>query len=110
MNRVVLSAAFILAAVASAQEARLSGTVSDTSGAAVPSVNISALQLDRRVTFQTQTGPEGRFLLPKLPIGTYQIKAEHQGFKTAIQDGIALTTAADVLLNLTLGGGASRSR
>ena len=60
------------------------------------------MQGERQLTFQTQSDPDGRFLFPKLPIGTYQIKAEHQGFKTAVKDGISLTTAADVLLNLTL--------
>lgn len=102
MNRIVLSISFVFAAVVSAQEARLSGTISDSSGAAVPTVNITAVQVERHVSFQTQTDAEGRYLLPRLPIGTYQIKAEHQGFKTAVKDGVALTTAADILLNLTL--------
>src|SRR5215204_5434554 len=61
MNRIVLSTSFVLAAVVSAQEARLSGTVSDSSGAAVPTVNISAVQVERQVSFQTQTDAEGRY-------------------------------------------------
>jgi len=77
MNRVVVLAALVWVTLASAQEARLSGTISDSSGGAIPSVNVVAMQGERQLTFQTQSDPDGRFLFPKLPIGTYQIKAGH---------------------------------
>ncbi len=92
----------ILAGLAVGQEARLSGTVADPSGASIPSVAVTATQGERQVVFQAQTDAEGRYLFPKLPIGSYQIRAEHQGFKTAVRDGITLTTSADISLNLVL--------
>ncbi|MFN0106938.1 MAG: TonB-dependent receptor domain-containing protein [Bryobacteraceae bacterium] len=92
----------IFPALAVAQEARLSGSVSDTSGASIPSVALTATQGERQVVFQTQTDVEGRYLFPKLPIGSYRIRAEHQGFKTAVREGITLTTSADISLNLVL--------
>ncbi|HYI94036.1 MAG TPA: carboxypeptidase-like regulatory domain-containing protein [Bryobacteraceae bacterium] len=92
----------ILAELAIGQEARLSGTITDPSGASIPSVAVKATQGERQVIFQAQTDDEGRYLFPKLPIGSYQIRAEHQGFKTAVRDGITLTTSADISLNLLL--------
>ncbi|MBS1826187.1 MAG: TonB-dependent receptor [Acidobacteria bacterium] len=97
-----ISVWILFASLASAQEARLSGTVTDSTGAILPNVAIQAVLTDRQTTFQTQSDTEGRYLLPRLPIGNYQIKAELQGFKTAVKDGLSLTTNAEILLNLVL--------
>jgi hypothetical protein len=56
-------------AVGYAQEARLNGTVSDPSGAAVANVRIVANQAERNLPFETITDSEGRYLFPRLPIG-----------------------------------------
>lgn len=85
-----------------AQEARLNGTVSDPSGAAVANVRIVANQAERNLPFETVTDSEGRYLFPRLPIGAYAIRAEQSGFKTFIQSDLNLTTNADALLNITL--------
>ena len=61
----------LLAAQAQAQEAALTGTVTDPSGAAVVGVDVTATQVERNVTFKTKSGPDGRYLLPRLPIGPY---------------------------------------
>ena len=52
----------ILAGLAVGQEARLSGTVADPSGASIPSVAVTATQGERQVIFQAQTDDEGRYL------------------------------------------------
>ncbi|MEO7652111.1 MAG: carboxypeptidase-like regulatory domain-containing protein, partial [Bryobacteraceae bacterium] len=60
------------AATLFAQEARLTGTVTDPSGSILPAVAISATQTERNLTFSAVTNTEGRYLFPRLPIGNYR--------------------------------------
>lgn len=85
-----------------AQEARLTGTVSDPSGASISSARITATQQERNLPFQATTDGEGRYLFPRLPIGSYVVRAEQSGFKAFVQSSLNLTTNADALLNITL--------
>lgn len=89
-----------------AQEARLTGTVTDSSGAVLSEVAITATQTRQNITATTKTNTEGRFQFPRLAIGPYEIKAEFAGFKTSNQSGIELTTNADSLLNIIMQVGA----
>jgi hypothetical protein len=90
------------AAAVHAQEARLNGTITDRTGAILVNVAVTATQAERNVAFSTTTGPEGRYLFPRLPIGTYTVKAEHAGFKAFTQSDITLTTNNDALLNIRM--------
>ena len=92
----------LLAAGAFAQEARLSGTATDASGGAVVNVRITLTQLERNLRFEAISSGDGRFVLPRLPIGSYRIQAEAPGFKQYVKDGVDLTTNADVLLNIAM--------
>lgn len=85
-----------------AQEARLTGTVSDPSGASIGGAKVVATQAERNVSFEAATDPEGRYLFPRLPIGSYTVRAEQSGFKAFVQSDLNLTTNADALLNITL--------
>ncbi len=85
-----------------AQEARLSGTVSDSSGSILPGTQVTATQSERALTFQAISGGDGRFVFARLPTGTYNIRAEVTGFKIYLQPDLELTTNADVLLNVTM--------
>src|SRR6478752_2135191 len=87
-------------AILSAQEGRLSGTVTDSTGAVVPGVMITATQTTQNISFTAKSGPEGLYSFPRLPIGPYNIKAEFSGFKTFLQSGLSLTTNSDSLLNI----------
>ena len=96
----------LAAAALFAQEARLSGTVTDSSGATVANVAITATQTAHNISFTTKSGADGQFLFPRLPIGPYDLRAEFSGFKTFLQSGILLTTSSDQLLNIVMEVGA----
>lgn len=99
----LLAGALLLTGVRlSAQEARLTGTVTDPTGALVAGAKISATQSGRNQTFSTLSDADGRYQFPRLPIGDYQIRAENQGFKSFVQTDVNLTTNADLLLNIVL--------
>ena len=57
----------------------LNGTVLDPDKAVLPGVTITATNEANGLERTMVTGPEGKFLLPTLPPGTYTIKAELSG-------------------------------
>jgi hypothetical protein len=86
-----------------AQEtATILGVVKDASGAAVPGTNVTARNVDTAQTRATATDVDGSYRLPALPVGNYEVRAEHAGLKTALRTGLVLTVAQDVVVNITL--------
>ena len=85
-----------------AQEAQLSGTVTDPSGGVIAAVAITATQTTQNISFATKSSADGRYRFPRLPIGPYDIKAESSGFKAFLQSGLSLTTNSDSLLNIVM--------
>jgi outer membrane receptor protein involved in Fe transport len=82
------------------------GTVSDSSGGAIPSVTIIATHKETGAARQTSTGPAGGYVLSQLPIGTYKVKAEVAGFKAAVQDNIQVQVDENRQVNITMTVGA----
>ena len=71
--------------------ASLGGMVRDTSGAAVPDATVNVLNVGTGFTQEVSTGANGTFLFPRLPIGTYLLRIEKQGFSAHVQDQIVLS-------------------
>ncbi|MBC7911765.1 MAG: carboxypeptidase regulatory-like domain-containing protein [Pyrinomonadaceae bacterium] len=59
----------------------LSGVVQDPNGAAVPGVAVTAQNSATNETRTATTNEEGRWVIPVLPVGNYQVTYELQGFK-----------------------------
>ena len=78
-----------------AQEARLSGTITDPTGAVIPGVTVTVNQTQQNISLTGRSNSIGRYLFPRLPIGSYAVKAEAPGFKTFLQSALVLTTNAD---------------
>src|SRR3984957_10914 len=85
--------------------ARLSGTVQDNSGAAVPGASVTVEQTGTGYQQQVKTGDAGEYLFPSLPVGDYQLTVSIAGFNTYVQKGIGLTVgqAASQKVILTVG-------
>src|SRR5437660_2838173 len=93
----------LVAAVAWAQvEATIFGTVQDSSGAAVPSVTVRITNLETGLSRTVITDDRGSYRAPSLPVGRYEVRAEHAGFRTAVQTGLSLVVAQEATVNLTL--------
>src|SRR5580704_11248288 len=76
---------------ASAQTtAAITGRVTDASGGIVPGAKITVRDVERGTVWPAETNSDGIYDLPRLPIGTYEIKVEKQGFKAATRSSIAL--------------------
>jgi hypothetical protein len=74
-------ALLILPVAASAQEATFTGTATDSTGAVLPGVTITAVHTASGNTFTTVTDERGEFRLP-VRVGNYTIMAELGGFTT----------------------------
>jgi hypothetical protein len=107
----LLVLAVLLAPAASAQVAAvLSGTVSDQSGAIISSVAITAKNLDLGTSRATMTDSAGRYVMPSLSIGNYEVRAAKQGFKEAVRLGIHLVVGQDATVDFRLLVGESSQR
>jgi Carboxypeptidase regulatory-like domain len=61
------------------------GTVVDPSGAAVPNAKVFITDTQRSVNFNTTSNNDGNFTQRFLIAGTYQVRVEAVGFKSAVQ-------------------------
>ena len=86
------------------QNARLEGTVQDTSGAVIPGAKLSIVNIRTRVHFEGEANPEGFFFFPTLQPGMYALSAEATGFrKTTVNNlevNIGVILRQDVKLEL----------
>lgn len=85
--------------------ASLSGTVTDSSGAVVPGSQIVLKNTGTGLTYQATTDETGTYRFPTLPIGNYDLSANHAGFSPISIRGIVLVTgrAADYPVSLQPG-------
>ena len=79
----ILMLAFSLQAVAQSARARIVGTVKDPQGAVVAGANVSVINVATGVQNPTVTDSQGTYQALELPIGTYKVKVERNGFSTA---------------------------
>src|SRR6476659_1387131 len=80
----------------------ITGVVRDPTGAVVAAATITAVNLDTNTVTKAVTTGTGNYVIQALIIGRYQVQAEVPGFKRALRDGIVISAAATVRLDLTL--------
>src|SRR5579871_4311431 len=78
----------LISAVGVAQEAtgRIIGTASDPSGAVIPNVQVTITNSATGISRKTTTDHDGYYQVLALPIGTYKVAAEHEGFRRVISE------------------------
>jgi hypothetical protein len=81
---------------------RISGTVRDSSGAVVPGVNVTVTNAATNLVRTAAADADGFYTVTNLPVGSYVVSAEGQGFKKSEQVGVALTADARLTVDLTL--------
>jgi Carboxypeptidase regulatory-like domain len=71
--------------------ASITGTVSDPSGAAVVGATVTAKSVERGITYTAETNESGIYRIAPLPVGSYELKVEKQGFSSAAYPAFVLT-------------------
>ena len=80
----------------------ITGLVADSSGAAVPNVDVVAIDILTGVASKAVTTEVGLYRIPYLSPGTYRVSAALAGFKTAVVQPVVVSVASVVTANLTL--------
>ncbi|MGO8791488.1 MAG: carboxypeptidase-like regulatory domain-containing protein [Terriglobia bacterium] len=98
---------FLLFAPLMAQEDRatITGTVSDTSGAVVPGVAVTATNVTTRVQTTSTSNDLGLYQIRNLPVGEYSLSFAKAGFQKLDRSGITLVIAqvAEIDVQLQVG-------
>jgi hypothetical protein len=89
-------------AMAQLTTGNINGAVTDQSGAAVPGAKVTAKNTETGAVRETVTGPTGRYELPSLPGGTYEITATSQGFQTSVRSGVTLSLGQNAIVDHVL--------
>ena len=94
MIRMVTAIAIFLAlsinALAQVTSGEVLGTIRDGSGAIVPNAKVSVKNLDTNANREVSSDTEGRFRIPTLPTGQYELTVVASGFATYKQGPITL--------------------
>jgi outer membrane receptor protein involved in Fe transport len=100
----VALAAFGLSADARAQlsTATLSGTITDSTGAAIPGATVTLTQTETNYVRAGKTKGDGSYREEFLPVGPYKISVAASGFKTLERSGVTLSVLQNVDVNLQL--------
>ncbi len=80
----------------------LQGTVKDEQQAVVPGVTVTVRNVDTNATYATITDSQGRWRVPQLPVGNYEVKVELTGFATILRTGIGLLLNQDAVVDVTM--------
>jgi Carboxypeptidase regulatory-like domain len=105
----ILSAVILTTFTAQAQDsASLTGTVHDSSGAAVASAQVSVVSKDRGINRTTATNSDGDYSVAALPApGSYDITVVSTGFKKYQAKGVILQIAQKARVDVALEVGAA---
>src|SRR5882672_10278705 len=111
MKRVILMSGVLCACLAvqafgQSSNARVSGTVNDTTGAVLPGVEITATNNATGVVTTALSNDAGAYNFASLLPGTYTISGSLPAFQTQTFKDVALGNAAQVRLNFKLQVGA----
>jgi hypothetical protein len=100
----VVGIILVFPSIAVAQEAVLSGTVTDSTTAVLPGVVIRAVHEATGNTFDTVTDQRGGYRI-SVRIGTYRITAELSGFVTVTRTGVEMLVGQSAVINLQMAPG-----
>jgi len=82
------------------------GVVTDTGGAAIPSVSVSLLSPQKGSTFSATTDATGNYEFKVVPAGEYKLTASKNGFKQNVRSAFAVHASEHVRVGAELTVGA----
>ena len=97
----LVSALLLLPVAAFAQEATLTGAVTDSTGGVLPGVTVTAVNEATGNTFEGITDERGIYRIP-VRIGVYNLTAELSGFTTLMRTGVQLLVGQTASIDLQM--------
>jgi hypothetical protein len=95
-----------LPSLTKAQEATIVGTVTDPSGGVIASVTVTIVNEQTGAARALSTNVVGQYVVPGLPVGAYDLRAEASGFKLVESKGVLLNTNDRVRVDFQMQVGA----
>src|SRR5580704_13423684 len=78
------------------------GTITDPTGAVIPGAQVTVSSVSTGSKRGALTDTKGQYYVVGLPTGKYTVRIDKEGFQREIQEGIAISPAAAIVINLTL--------
>lgn len=94
-------------AFSQADRGTITGTVTDSTLAVIPGVNVVATNVQTSSRYETVTTETGNYTLTLLPAGVYEVSAELPGFKRYVRQGVTVLVAQTLRIDITLEVGAN---
>jgi hypothetical protein len=104
MRRLIFALYLVILCVGSAgaQNATISGSITDPKGAVLPKASVDLVNQDTGVALHTQSNDAGLYTLPFVKPGVYNVKVQVTGFKTLDRIGVKLDVAQNARMDFTL--------
>ncbi len=80
----------------------IQGTITDSSGASLPGAYVSVRNIETDVRRTATSNEDGRYRVPNLIPGNYEVTASGSGFAKVVQSGLTLTVGAELEIDLQL--------
>ena len=97
-----LGLALAPAAQAQTAGANLVGRVTDKNGAPLPGATITVTQKETGLTRSSVSESDGSYRLPSVPVGTYKVEVELNGFATVTVEDVRLNVASQREINVEM--------
>src|SRR5689334_1098831 len=94
---VALCIAFVVScAFGQNNNGRISGTITDNSGAAIAGAAVTVVNSATGAAIKAVTDSQGFYSVPQLPVGTFNVTVEIPGFRKAERTGLDLVDAGRI--------------
>ena len=94
-------------ASAQVDEGSITGTVTDTTGAAVPNASVTLLNTDQGLTLKGMTDGRGTYTFSPVRIGKYSISVTATGFEKTTQQNVTVNVSQNLTVDVQLKLGAA---
>jgi len=84
------------------QLASVFGTITDASGAVVSDAHLTFVNKSTGLKRDVSTDLNGQYRVTGLPTGSYSARVEKEGFQTQVREELALTSASEFMMNVSL--------
>src|SRR5437879_899442 len=90
------------ALLAQIQTGRITGTVYDPNKAVVPNAAVTVTNKGGNVSVKVSTNDLGRYVVPALNPGLYDLSVSAPGFRTSVHTGVEMEVGKDLLFDVDL--------
>jgi len=78
------------------------GSVTDSTNASIPHAKVTVRDVNKGISFTTQTNETGNYAQTHLIVGVYEVRVEAQGFDTSVQQNVNVEVDATTQVNAQL--------